>query len=98
VSVELLGRQARFGAAGASDLRRTGRAKYRGIIGKHRIAKEGWRIVSTEDLTEQPAPGIEAGRPTSYSEAAQALGKLKQENPAKARGLKILRLSELSEA
>ena len=95
LSPDLLGKQARFGAAGNSDLRRTGKAKYRTTMGKHRIAKEGWSIVATDDLTVQPVPGIEAGKPTIYSEAAQALRKLKQENPAKAAGLKILRLSEL---
>ena len=51
--------------------------------------------MATDDLTVQPVPGIEAGKPTIYSEAAQALRKLKQENPAKAAGLKILRLSEV---
>ena len=90
----LLGKQARFGAAGNSDLRRTGKAKYRTTMDKHRIEKEGWSIVATDDLTVQAVTGIEAG-PTIYSEAAQALRKLKQENPAKAAGLTILRLSEL---
>ena len=94
LSPELLGRQARFGAAGASDLRRTGKARYRTIMDKHRIAKEGWSVVATDDLKVQPVPGIEADKPATYSEAAQALRKLKQENPAKAAGLKILRLSE----
>ncbi|MCI0388366.1 MAG: hypothetical protein MOB07_06325 [Acidobacteria bacterium] len=97
LSPELLGRQARFGAAGVSELRRTGKAKYRTTTGKHRIEKEGWSIVAIDDMTEQPAPGIDARKATTYSEAAQALRILKQENPAKAAGLKILRLSELSE-
>jgi hypothetical protein len=95
LSPKLLGKQARFGAAGTSDLRRTGKAKYRTTMGKYRMAKEGWSIVATDDLTVQPVPGIEAGRPASYSEAAQALRKLQQENPAKAAGLKILRPSEV---
>ena len=93
---ELLGRQSRFGAAANSDLRRTGRAKYRTAVGKYRIAKEGWSILKTDDMTVQPAPGMEGGKPASYSEAEQALQKLRQENPAKAAGLKILRLSEVS--
>lgn len=92
LSPELLGKQSRFGAAGASELRRSGNAKYRAGAPKYRIVKEGWSIVATDDLTEQPAPGVE-----SYSEAAQALRNLKQENPAMAAGLKILRPSELSE-
>ena len=98
LSPELLGRQARFGAAGASELRRTGKDKYRTTRVAHKLAKEGWSIVATDDLTEQAAPGVEAGKAVSYSEAAQALRKLKQEDPARAGGLKILRLSELSEA
>jgi hypothetical protein len=86
---ELLAKQALFGAAGNYDLHRTGQAKYRTTIGKHRVAKEGWSIVATDDLS------VATDKPTSYSEAAQALRKLKQENPAKAASLKILRLSEL---
>ena len=92
---ELLGKQARFGAAGTSDIRRTGKAKYRTIMGKHQIAKEGWSIVATDALKVEPVPGIEDGKPTNYSEAAQALRKLKQTDPRKAAGLKILRLAEI---
>jgi hypothetical protein len=92
---ELLGRQARFGAAGASELRRSGRGKYRTARVGLNVVKEGWSIVATADLAEQPVPGIEAGRPTSYSEAAQALQRLQRDNPAKAAGLKILRPSEV---
>ena len=65
-------------------------------MGKHRIVKEEWSIVATEDLTVQGVPGNEAGKPVIYSEAAQALRRLKQENPAKAGGLKILRLWEVA--
>ena len=96
LSPTLLGKQARFGAAGNSDLRRTGKAKYRTTIAKHSIAKEGWTIVTTDDLTVQPVTGVEAGRPMSYSEAVQELQQLKQQAPAKAGRLKILRPSELS--
>lgn len=97
LSPKLLGQQARFGAAGNSDLRRSGRAKYLTGVSKHRIEKEGWSIVATDDLKVQPIPGIEAGKPASYSEAAQALRKMEAENPEKAGGLKILRLSDLSD-
>jgi hypothetical protein len=96
LSAELLGKQALFGAAGSSDIRRSGKAKYRTTIGKHKIAKEGWSIVSTDDMTVRPMPDIEDDKPASYSEAAQALRKLKQENPAQAASLKIVRLSDLS--
>jgi hypothetical protein len=98
LSPQLLGKQARFGAAGVSDIRRTGRAKYRAAVGKYQVEKEGWSIVATEDLAVQPVAGIETGRPLSYSEAAQALQQVKQVDPAKAGGLKVLRLSELAEA
>ena len=91
----LLARQARFGAAANSDLRRTGTAKYRTVTeGKHRVAKEGWSIVAEEDLAVQAAPGV-AGRPASYSQAEQALAALKQADPARARDLKLLRLSDV---
>jgi hypothetical protein len=96
LSAELFGKQARFGAAGAAAIRRSGTAKYRSVVGKHRIAREGWSIVATQDLTVQPLPGIEGEKPASYSEAVQGLRKLQQENPVKAAGLKILRLSEVA--
>ena len=63
--------------------------------GKYRIEKEGWSLVATDDLTAQPGPGIEADKPATYSEAAQALRQLQQQDPAKAAGVKILRLSEV---
>jgi hypothetical protein len=95
LSRELLAMQARFGAAGVSDLRRSGRAKYRTSRIGHQLVREGWSVVATDNLTVQPVPGIEAGTPTIYSEAAQALRKLKRDNPVRAAGLRILRLSEV---
>ncbi len=50
LSAELFGKQARFGAAGQQRSRRSGKAKYRTVVGKHRIAKEGWSIVATDEL------------------------------------------------
>ena len=96
MSAELLGKQARFGAAGVSEIRRSGTAKYRAAVGKYRVAKEGWSVVSTDNLTLPPLAGIAADRPASYSEAAQALRNLKQHDPAKAAGLKIMRRSEIA--
>ena len=87
--------QARFGAAGSSELRRTGKARYRTVISKHRIAKEGWAIVAEDNLAVQPVAGVAAETSVSYAEAAETLRKLKQSDPAKASGLKILRPSEL---
>jgi hypothetical protein len=59
-------------------------------VGKHKIDKEGWSLVAEDDLSLQAATGAD-GRPLSYSEADQALGHLRQADPAKAGGLKILR-------
>ena len=99
VSAELLGKQARFGAAGNSEIRRAGNGRYRTTRrGKYQIAKEGWSMVGTEDLRVRGVEGNEEGKPTNYSEAVQALSKLKQENPAQARAVKILRLSEVAES
>jgi len=89
----LLVKQARFGAAANSDLRHTGAGKYRTTAGKHQIARKGWSIISTDDLKVLALPGVQGA--ASYSEAGQALQKLKQQDPAKARGLKILRLFEV---
>jgi len=96
LSAELFGKQARFGAAGAAAIRRSGKAKYRSVVGKHRIAKEGWSIVATDNLTVEPVPGITEAKPVIYSEAVQALRELKQLDPVKAARLKIMRLSEVA--
>ena len=54
--------------------------------------------MDTADLSVLAVPGMEAGKPMAYAEAAEALRHLQQEDPARARGLKILRLSELQGA
>jgi hypothetical protein len=88
LSRALLFQQARFGAAGSSELRRSGKAKYRSsTIGKYQVTKEGWSIV-TDELTE-------AREGASYSEAVESLRNLQKEDPQRAAGLKILRLSEV---
>jgi len=96
LSVDLLDKQSRFGAAAKSEARRTGNEKYRTSIVKNRIAKEGWRIVGADDLIVRATPGVEEGREMSYTEAVEALQTMKQQEPARAASLKILRLSELS--
>ena len=96
LSAELFTKQARFGAAGAATIRRSGKAKYRAVVEKYRIAKEGWSIVATDSLTVEPVPGIKEEKPVVYSEAVQALRQLKQHDPAKAARLKIMRLSEIA--
>jgi hypothetical protein len=96
LSATLLEKQARFGAAAKSEARRAGNAKYRTNNVKHRVAKEGWSIVATDDLSVRAVPGAEEGKAMSYTEAEEALRALKQQGPARAGSLKILRLSELS--
>jgi hypothetical protein len=92
-----LEKQAQYGAAGNSEIRRSGTAKYRAAVGKYKIRKEGWKVVSSETMTERAMVSSEGEKPTSYTEVAESLRKLKQANPAQAMGLKILRPSELSE-
>jgi hypothetical protein len=98
LSPELLEQQARFGAAGASALRRLGTARYRTARMGPQLVKEGWSLVDTTTLAVQVVPGREAGQPVAYAEAAEALRHLQQENPVQARGLRIVRLSELQGA
>ena len=90
LSAALLDKQSRFGAAAKSEVRRAGSAKYRTGVVKHRVAKESWSIVATDDLSVEP------GKEMSYTEAEEELSRLKQQEPARAGRLKILRLSELS--
>ena len=70
----LLGSQARFGAAGSSALRRTGKARYRSTANKYQVARDGWTVASTDDLTRllrgrvardmpRPTPRDDAGIP-----------------------------------
>lgn len=93
LSRTLLRQQAKFGAAGSSELRRTGSAKYRATtIGKYQVTKEGWSIVTGDDLTKQPVR-----KPASYSEAEEWLRQLQQQDATKAAELTILRLSEVSQ-
>lgn len=88
LSGQLLFKQARFGAAGNSEISRSGNARYRTTTaGKYQITKEGWSII-TDDLRP-------ASKPVTYSEATQSLEKMKEKDPAKAVGLKIVRLSEI---
>lgn len=93
--VELHGRASVAGAAGAGAIRRSGKAKYRSALGKHRIAKEGWSIGATEDLTVAPVPALQrASRRSIRRRCGAAQPDL--HDPGKAAGLKIVRLSELS--
>ena len=96
LSNDLLLKHARFGAAANSATRRTGEAKYRTSIRKYSLAKEGWTMVAVEDLAVQPVPAVAANKPATYSELEQELRELKQRDPAKAAGLKILRPSDLA--
>jgi len=97
LTATLLSQQARFGAAGRSQTRRTGSSRYRTTLDKYQVVKEGWTIVAKADLTVQALPGVEAGKPASYEEAVQGLRQLRQEQPSQRGLLKILRPSELVE-
>ena len=87
--------QARFGAAGRSETRRTGEAKYRTTIGKYKVVKEDWNFVAVKDLAVSTVPGIGPGKAASYSEAREALRMMKEADPVKASGLRIVRRSDL---
>jgi hypothetical protein len=89
VTPALLAKQARYGAAAAAGPRRSGRTKYRTIVGKNQMAKEGWSILETDDLTVQ-------GAPTTYAEAEQTLQQIRRDDPARAARITILRRSELN--
>jgi hypothetical protein len=88
---------ARFGAAGRSDVRRTGTAKFqnRERTPEAAITKPRYAIASTEDLSPQAAPGVEAGEPMTWINAQEALRKLKQQNPTEAAKRQVVRAYEL---
>jgi hypothetical protein len=96
LSATLLEQQSRFGAAAKSQARRAGNGKYRMNIVKNRMAKEGWSVVATDDLSVQAAPGEGEANVMSYTEAEEAMRTLKQREPARVATLQILRLSEVS--
>jgi hypothetical protein len=69
LSHTLLLQQARFGAAGSSELRRTGRAKYCATTtGKYQVTKEGWSLVTADDLTKQPLRKLQQQEPAKAAE------------------------------
>ena len=88
---------ARFGAAARSAVRRTGTAKFqnRERTPEVAVAKPGYAIASTKDLSPQGAPGVEAGKPMTWINAQEALRKLKQQNPAEAAKRQVVRAYEL---
>jgi hypothetical protein len=64
-----LPQQARFGAAGSSELRRRGRAKYcAATTGKYQVTKEGWSLVTADDLTKQPLRKLQQQEPAKAAE------------------------------
>jgi hypothetical protein len=88
---------ARFGAAGRSDVRQTGTAKFQNRRRAPQVAviKSGFVIASTEDLSPQAVPGVETGKPMNFIDAQEALRKLNQQNPAEAKKRQIVRSYEL---
>ena len=80
-----------LGAAARSDVRRTGTARYRPAGARNVQRERGWAVVSRTDLTPQAIAGLDATRPMSYAESYQALERVRREDPARARGLMLLR-------
>jgi hypothetical protein len=89
---QLLINQIFFGAAARSDVRLTGTARYSPAMTKNSLVNKGWAVASTQDGSLQPAADLETGQVVSYSESFQALAKMKQENPAKAKMLMLVRV------
>ena len=92
VSPTLLINQIFFGAAARSDVRLTGTARFSTATIKNSLVKKGWTVASSQDGSHQATPGLEAGEVVSYSESFQALQRAKQENPAKAKMLMLVRV------
>jgi hypothetical protein len=84
--------QARFGAAARSAVQRTGPEKFRNRARTPEVAlgKPGYVIASTEDLSPQAAPGIEAGKRLNFIDAQQALRKLNQQDPVAAKKRQVV--------
>ena len=55
---------------------------------KYQIAKEGWSIVATDDLTVQRCPASKRAAHDLFGKPSRRLQKLKQEDPAKAARLR----------
>jgi hypothetical protein len=94
---ERLLEHARFGAAGRSEVRRTGTAKFqnRQRAPEVVVAKPGFVIASTEDLSPEAMPGVETGTPMNFIDAQEALRQLSRQNPAEAQTRQIVRSYEL---
>ncbi|HEX9001279.1 MAG TPA: DUF6603 domain-containing protein [Blastocatellia bacterium] len=84
--------QAFFGAAALSEVRRTGEAKYQNRERPPAVAlaPPGWVIASTEDLSPQAIPGVEAGKPLNWIDAQQLLRNFNQQNPAEAKKRQVV--------
>lgn len=92
LSPAAMGRQLALGAAARSELRHTGVARYRPAGGKNSLVGRGWTVASALDGAPQPAPELEAGAVVSYAEAFLALQKLREQQPARAGALMLLRV------
>jgi hypothetical protein len=93
IGIDFFSRHLSLGAAGRSSLRRTGNTKYRTTqVNKYSLGKKGWTIESTEDGSPAGAPDFAAGTVGSYTEAFQAVQKLKSTNPAQAKKLRLARV------
>jgi hypothetical protein len=89
--------QARSGAAARSAVQRTGTAKFQNRQRAPEVAvtKPRYAIASTEDLSPQAVPGVEAGKPMTWIDAQEAMRKLKQQKPDEAAKRQVVRAYEL---
>jgi hypothetical protein len=89
--------QARFGAAARSAVLRTGTARFqnRDRTPEVGVTKAGYAIASTEDLSPQAVPGVEAGKPMTWIDAQEALRTLKLQKPEEAAKRQVARAYEL---
>ncbi|HKG93215.1 MAG TPA: DUF6603 domain-containing protein [Gemmatimonadaceae bacterium] len=87
-----IGRQIAIGAAARSDVRRALAARYQPPAAKNSQVARSWTVVSTADLSRQAIPGVDPAKAGSYAESFQAIEKVKQDDPARAKGLMLLRV------
>jgi hypothetical protein len=84
--------QARFGAAARSEVRRSGPERFRNRARTPEVvlARPGYVIASTEDLSPQAVPGVEADKTLNFIDAQEALRTLNRQNPTTTRKRQVV--------
>jgi hypothetical protein len=106
LSPDSLNSQAQFGAAARSLVRSTGRAKYQTRKIGATLESPSFAVASPEGQTAQPPKPVALGgapiataaagdKELTYSEARELLRRLKREDPAKAKAMRIVNRFEL---